>query len=304
MMSRRTFIGTTLSRINQKYGLSMQTTLEGTLFGRGGIDYPLAFAENFQLQGSPPQAAAREFYQAMADYDYGRFVGSTTPGLNPSLPRIQFIDSLIRELRQKYGVRTLYYWGNPPIGASAPWYVMFESGSASGAIGGSAFNSALSSAFSEFNQRLAAYDSNPPATPAMSSSAASPIALAPGSGPPGGLPGIPSTLPPGVPPPVPPGFAPPIAVPQYAAAAPVQATGWSPSAPTPASFLSAFEIAEARAREPGLRPANGSFLLASSSIDLSALRDPANLSSTILRLGTENLTSCFRIGLSGYQRNP
>jgi len=48
--------------------------------------------------------------------------------------------------------------------------------------------------------------------------------------------------------------------------------------------------------QPGM--SGTSFLLQGATMDMSALRSPANLDATPVLLGTENLTSCIREGLS------
>jgi len=63
----------------------------------------------------------------------------------------------------------------------------------------------------------------------------------------------------------------------------------------------AFDIPSMQRGGMGMQPgmSGGSFLLDGATVDLSALRSPANLEATPVLVTTENLTSCIRDGLTG-----
>ncbi|HZN63461.1 MAG TPA: hypothetical protein VFC90_13735 [Planctomycetota bacterium] len=299
--NRNYFVDQKVSAANTKYGINLKRAPAS-----GGMDdYPLGTPDSIYISGGSTQdiynwkssqaevqTALSEIYAALAVYDLEHYVGGRTPGLNLSIPRNQFIDNLVAELRQKHGVKTLYFWSNPAGMQFGSAYsrksgiarVRYEQG----------VLFASEPAFTEFEQRLAAYDQNPPA-----SNQAAPMT----SGAVSATTGAPPPILPGIGPPLPPGFPPP-PLPQFAAQAPV-ATYATPAqvsstpAFSPASFLSAFEIAEKRVAESSVTSGDGAFFLAGSSIDLSALRDPANLRSSFVTLGMECLVSCVRYGVSG-----
>jgi hypothetical protein len=298
VQARRAFIDTAISDANKKYGTNLRRhTGDPT---PGYISFPGGMVASWNIASYQPQdvqswggqqnvnSALLDIYTKVALYDYGRFVGSPTPGLNLSNSRNQFIASLVSELRSKYQLQTLFYWVEPnalvPI---EPIRCLYEGN-----------NNGCNSAINEFKQRLAAYDLNPPMASQAAPSVGGPSTTSPPPLAPVPPPGVPVGLPGAAPQPAAP-FGP--ALPTYqpsSQALPAPSAGGQPAF-TPASFLSAFEIAAARTQEVGHRTASYGYLIAGASIDLSALKGPAKLRSAHMQLGSECVTSCVRSGFSG-----
>lgn len=311
--ARENVINNAINAANRRYGVQLLRSLDRS---PGVIMYPLGTVDFFALPDPYPYtsnvpAAKRDVFRAVARYDYDTYVRSEAPNLNQGVPRNQFITRLIRELRQTYGIQTLYYWVNPNLtggieqnngfpgtGISHVSYEVLAPGT----------NAQL--AYNEFARRLADYDRNAVAVSQPSTTQSTMI-----SGPPT-APQSPAQFPPGFAPPGVGPLFPPWAptgtypLPQYRPSPAPAATYAPPPASssttigngtsfTPASFLSAFEIADTRARELGSNAIAGAFLLTSTSVDLSALKDAANLRMPFVPLGQECLISCFRKGLAG-----